>query len=219
MDDTPNNIQLVSSGPSFKNDGKKNRVAYAVRRKHIKIILWGSGAAIILSGLILGSIKYSRWYTKNLPGQFFENQGQEHVELDYTFTYNSNPPSSGPHFGKPANWRIYAYEVNDKIFIHNLEHGGVWIAYRPTISPSIIDDLKSIINEFNGSKIVMAPRSSNDTDIAVVAWSRVLKFNLAESTLSDKEKNEIRGFYRAFKNHGPEFVPDIMPGIDPKTMR
>ncbi|MDZ4286148.1 MAG: hypothetical protein U1A23_04410 [Candidatus Sungbacteria bacterium] len=63
----------------------------------------------------------------------------------------------------------------------------------------------------------MAPRSANDTDIAVSAWTRMTKFNLTGDGLSDEQKNQIRAFYKALKNRGPEFVPG-MPGIDPKSI-
>ena len=78
---------------------------------------------------------------------------------------------------------------------------------------------KGIIKEFGGSKIVMAPRSANDADIAVTAWTRVLKFDVSGEHLTDSEKDQIRAFYRGFKNRGPELVPDTVPGIDPKSVQ
>ncbi len=37
--------------------------------------------------------------------------------------YNSNPPSSGPHWTSPAAKGIYDDAHADQEFIHNLEHG------------------------------------------------------------------------------------------------
>lgn len=200
---------------------KKDRIEKAIRRKRIKQIAWIAGILLAIV-LVIGAIVWAgRWRERTLPGVLYPAVGQEHIALNDSLpkAYNSNPPSSGAHFSSPANWSAYDYEVNDKIFIHNLEHGGIWIAYRPNMSARVVEDLKNIVSEFNGSKIVMAPRSANDADIALVAWARVLKFNLTEGMLSDNNKNDIRRFYRAFKNRGPEFVPDTMPGVDPKSVQ
>lgn len=204
-----------------KSDFKKNRAIQAIRKKAIKRIVVVLLVVVVLAALTVWIISYSRSREKNLPGVYYPPVGQEHIVLNAELPkpYISNPPSSGAHFQSPASWGIYDYEVNDKIFVHNLEHGGIWIAYKPTVSVKVVDDLKAIVNEFGGSKIVMAPRSANDADIAIVAWSRVFKFNVSGGILTDQEKEGVRSFYKAFKNRGPEFVPDIMPGINPKSVQ
>ena len=202
-----------------KSEFKKGRMEQAARKKKLKMVFWIAAPILVIGLIIFGIVRYSSYRARNLPGVSYPAQGQEHVTLNASFDYNSNPPSSGPHYGQPANWGTYDYEVNDKIFIHNLEHGGIWITYRSSVSSKAIEDLKKIAEEFSGSKIVMAPRSANDTDIAVAAWMRVLKFNLSGDTLSDTQKDEIKEFYRRLKNHGPEFVPETMPGVDPKEVQ
>ena len=219
MENPDQTENLAAGAATSKRELRKARFEEAIRKEKRKSRLW---ITAIIAGVIL-CIAGIMWAliarNKNLPGELYPNQGQSHVELNKEFTYNSNPPTSGPHFPSPASWGTYDYEANDKFFIHNLEHGGIWISYRPSVPASVVSDLKGIINEFSGSKIVMTPRSANDTDVAIAAWTRLLKFNLENGTLSAKQKDEIRSFYRALKNHGPEFVPDEMPGIDPKSVK
>lgn len=204
-----------------QNEEKKNRVEEAIRRYRRKKMLWWTGIVVILALLIGWGIWAATRPALPLPGTFYPNQGQDHVQLNAAFDYNSNPPSSGSHYPTPANWSIYDYEVPDKLFIHNLEHGGIWIAYKPSLPKSAVDDLTAIVKEFGGSKFVMAPRSANDADVALVAWTRVLKVNLNRHSggFTDQQKSDIRDFYLQLKNHGPEQVPDFMPGIDPKSIR
>ena len=198
---------------------KRMRADTAINRKRKGRILFGV-AVIVIGGLFVwGGITYSRKQVENTPGVAYENQGQEHVALDYAFEYNSNPPSSGPHYARPANWGMYDYEVNDKIFIHNLEHGGIWISYRPGVGDPALGDLKTIVEEFGGSKIVLAPRSANDVDVAVVAWGWLSTFDLVGDRLNEEQRENVRSFYRAHKNRGPEMVPDFMPGINPETIQ
>lgn len=197
------------------------RIVRARRMKVFRRIGIAALILLVLGGVIAALVITAKRRQATLPGELYPSVGQEHISISATppKPYNSNPPSSGGHYAGSANWGVYDYEVNDKIFIHNLEHGGIWIAYRPTISPQALQDLKNIVNELGGSKIVMAPRSASDADVAVVAWTRVLKFNLSGGELTPDNASAIRAFYKGFKNRGPEFVPDSMPGIDPKSVQ
>ncbi len=213
--DTQDTQEQSLSQEASKGEMKRERAADAARRRRVRKIIIAAVIAAAIGGLIYVGIAVSRRSVKNAPGESYDNQGQEHVPLDREFVYNSNPPTSGPHYGSPANWGVYDYEVNDKLFIHNMEHGGVWISYKPSVDAHVVEHLKSIVQEFGGSKLVMAPRQANDSDVAVAAWTRLLKINLVGGDITDEQLNQIRAFYKGYKNRGPEFVPDTMPGVDP----
>lgn len=209
--------------PLSKSEERMARIEEALGRKKRRTAFFvGIGIAILLA-LIGFFVWRGRKGENNRIGEYYPDDGQQHISLNETpITYSSHPPSSGPHYFSPANWEIYDYEVDGRIFIHNLEHGGVWIAYDPSVPQGVKDDLVALVNEFNGVKMVMAPRSKKteqDKDIAVVAWRRVYKFNLeGKDTLTEEQKNDIRVFYKKFVNRGPESVPATMPGIDPKSL-
>lgn len=195
---------------------KKAQQRTLIRRISIIVLI-----AFALVGVLYGLSHYSQIAVAELPGEGFTSLGQEHIALnaDLPTPYNSNPPTSGAHYAEPANWGIYDYEVNDKIFIHNLEHGGIWIAYKPGVSKGIVDDLIDIADSLGRVKIVMAPRAANDADVAIAAWTRVQKFTVAGDRLSDDQKKAIHAFYNDLVNRGPEAVPASMPGIDPKNAK
>jgi hypothetical protein len=46
-----------------------------------------------------------------------------------------------------------------------------------------------------------------------------MKVSLANGTVSQSDMDRIAAFYKAFRDRGPEFVPDGMPGIDPKSVQ
>jgi len=52
-----------------------------------------------------------------------------HVAIDTPVTYNSNPPSSGPHYPIWAAFREYDKPVDRRYYVHDLEHGAVVLAY------------------------------------------------------------------------------------------
>lgn len=202
-------------------ESKEDRIRRAVRQRIFKRAVWIGTIALAAVLILWLVVRYAKKSEQDAPGVFYPDIGRRHIGLGDPLpqAYNSNPPSSGAHYGSPANWGVYDYEVNDRLFIHNMEHGGVWISYRPSVSARVAERLKAIADEFGGSKVVMAPRATNDSDIAVAAWTRVLKFDLVGGDITDAQLDGIRAFYKRYKNHGPEFVPDAMPGVDPKSVQ
>lgn len=132
---------------------------------------------------------------------FFPAQNREHIAVGAEHgEYNSNPPSGGWHYGLTARKKFYDEPIEDGYIIHNLEHGDVWIAYHPRIPQEVKDALK----KFAFAKIIITPREANDTDIALVAWERVDKFNLEGVPLPE---SRIRDFIKRYRNKGPERIP------------
>ena len=184
-----------------KSEFKKTRIDEAIsRQKKQRLLVW-----ILIILLLVVAIGGIFWYKKtnqkNLPGQFVADQGREHVGATHQHTYSSNPPTSGPHFPSTAEWGIYKEELPDETIIHNLEHGGIWISYKPDIKPEIKKKLEDFYDKW-GRKVIVTPRLKNDSDIALAAWTRLDKFSATEYS-----EERIEKFIRAYRNKGPEFVP------------
>jgi len=130
-------------------------------------------------------------------------EGSSHVNEGTRVTYESNPPTSGNHWSTPLRDGIYDTEKPDEGAIHGLEHGRIWITYKPTIGQKAITALKDALKGQSG--IVMNPRAANDTDIALAAWMRLDTFNLNEDDTIDAKR--ILDFIQRYRNKGPEYVP------------
>ena len=157
---------------------------------------------ILITSLVLfGGYKLATAPKIVVPGEQFSALGQQHVlPSSPLIMYNSNPPTSGPHYSTPAQSGIYDTEFPDRELIHNIEHGHIWISYRPDLPKDEIEQLAVIAKSY-GTKIIMAPRAKNDSPIAIVAWQHLLK-------LSTVDEAQIRAFMNALQGHGPEDVPD-----------
>ncbi len=176
------------------------RIARARRAKVIRRVVWiAIPSVLILAGA--GVAMRTRQGNGGNPGITIPDQGREHMALGTAFNYNSNPPTSGPHFAAPEEWGVYDKEIHDQILIHNLEHGGIWISYKPEIDGALKGQIEAIAKEF-GRKVIMTPRSANDADIALAAWARLDKFSAGEFS-----EDRVRDFIKAYRNKGPEFVP------------
>ena len=145
--------------------------------------------------------------TADLIGDKHSDLGQKHIQQGQSHeNYNSNPPSSGSHYTSPTPWGIKDSEIPDETLIHNLEHGGVEIAYKPSLPKDQIDKLKSIVQElpasqkFNETKAVLVPRAANDRPIELVAWTYTY-------ALDTPDQAKILDFYSTHLDKGPELVP------------
>ena len=133
--------------------------------------------------------------------QVFDIVSRDHIAQGTTGSgYNSNPPSSGPHWQGPAKNGFYDSSLPDEQLLHNLEHGHVWIAFKPDVG----DEIKSKIREITQKedwKVVAAPRETNDATIALVAWGRVLK-------MDEPDYAKAEDFITTYRNRGPEKTPE-----------
>jgi hypothetical protein len=207
MSDT--NIEQLNNIPANRFERRKQKkIAREVetlktRRKKVfkKIVYLIAGLAAVIGGGWLLVLLVNAAGPKGPDySQLIEVLGQNHIQDGTAFNgYNSNPPTSGNHYASPAPARFYDRELPDEQVIHNLEHGHVWITYKPNLSGEIIDMLK----DFSGGNVIVTPRSKNDADIALAAWGRLDKFNLEAGGF---DKQRIKDFISRYQNKGPERV-------------
>jgi hypothetical protein len=105
---------------------KRQEEAFLTKKNKMKSIsLW----SIPLLGLLVVFFYAYKEFTKPLPGILYEDLGRDHVTDISTYTYNSNPPTSGPHFAVWAKKGVYDRIISDGYLIHSLEHGYIVISY------------------------------------------------------------------------------------------
>lgn len=167
---------------------------------------------LVLVVLIMGFFGLFFFKKKDIPkeilvGTSHEIQGREHIAQGQPHDkYSTNLPSSGPHYASsssPAPWGVYTQEVPDEVFIHNEEHGGVIIAYKPGTDPEVVKKIQKLFappysnKKFTPSKALVTPRSKNIKTIQLAGWGW---------TLDMDEFNEevIIKFYLQRVGKGPE---------------
>lgn len=111
-------------------------------------------------------------------------------------TYNSDPPTSGPHSPSAFPCGIYREPVPDINQVHDLEHGVVVIQYDPT-QPV---EQRAVLEDYArdaGTHIIVAPREGMDSPIVLTAWTKRLALDTAI-------RGDISVFYDTFAQFGPE---------------
>ena len=88
-------------------------------------------------------------------------------------TYNSFPPSSGPHYQQPAPWGIYEDPIKQTILVHNLEHGGIVVQYGD-VGEETVKDIQSFYQDDpNGARRRAVPEAREEDRADRVERARV----------------------------------------------
>lgn len=132
-------------------------------------------------------------------GEEMQSEGANHVPEGTSIKYNSNPPHSGPHYGKTAHAGVYDKAPEDGYLVHSLEHGAVILWYRDDLPKEDVEELKKIFEKMSG-KTIMTSRKEIDVPVALTSWTRILK-------LEKIDEKSILEFYEANYNRAPENAP------------
>ena len=113
-----------------------------------------------------------------LPGDRVDILDYPHISQQdaATVEYNSNPATSGAHYGMAVAPGIYRSTLEEPQLVHSLEHGRVAIQYLPDTPSDIVGELESIAKQY-APHVVMAPNPRLDTQIALTAWGRIDTFD------------------------------------------
>jgi hypothetical protein len=106
--------------------------------------------------------------------------------------YAMNPAVGGNH---NINWQncmgdIYTEPIAQEHAVHSLEHGAIWITYRPSLPQAEIDLLAGKVR--GREKMLMSPYDGLDTPISLQAWGYRLKVEHADDTRIDEFVKVLR---------------------------
>lgn len=128
------------------------------------------------------------------------DQGRDHVAEGTTVEYESDPPTSGPHYPSWAPTGIHREVIRDEYLVHNLEHGQVVIFYHPTeISDDSARKITELTEEFDGQwdAVLAVPRPDMDVELTLTAWTYKMELDSFDEELID-------AFVDAYRGRGPE---------------
>ena len=82
--------------------------------------------------------------SKSIEGvQTFTYAGGDH--RSGSLIYAENPPAGGPHNPMWQNCGVYDRPLYNEYAVHSLEHGAVWITYRPDLDATQVAALKKLV--------------------------------------------------------------------------
>ena len=179
--------------------GKQSiREQVAQRRRNQNLILAGAAAVFVL---LIGFIVYLNVRgAQPVAGETaLASQGNMHIDdgSPSPITYNSVPPTSGPHYGNLVGWGAHDDPQRYENLVHNLEDGGVVIYYQcPEGCSEIVQELKDLIQPLadQGRHLVLVPNDPTwslngspplhkdmEAKIALTTWQHILKLDKVDT--------------------------------------
>lgn len=164
----------------------------------------GIAAVVVLAVAVLAN---EAGLFRPSAGVVMPDDGRGHVPPGTRISYSSIPPTSGSHYEtQVAPWGSYEARVEDPVVVHDLEHGGIAIAYKG-VDEATIGRLEGLLRTFRPSqyggrvKLVIHPDERlNDGEIVLTAWARM-------DRLAAFDEQRIRAFYEAHLDRCCEKVP------------
>jgi Protein of unknown function (DUF3105)/Coiled-coil domain-containing protein 56 len=137
-----------------------------------------------------------------------------HDHVDGPVRYAVTPPVGGPHNPVWMNAGVYTEPIPSERAVHNLEHGVVWITYRPDLPSGDVDRLvglfkkQSMIPEAgDGGRsnryLDLSPWSSNalPAPIVITSWGYQLKVQSPD----DPRLQQFIDTFRHNQKYSPEY--------------
>jgi hypothetical protein len=111
--------------------------------------------------------------TPTIPG-VVQVLGLKHTHVRGHVTYDQTPPMGGPHNPVWLGCAVYDEAVPNEHAVHSMEHGAVWITYRPDLSQKDVD----IVHRLQGLKpafVLVSPYPGLPALVVASAWGLQLQ--------------------------------------------
>ena len=106
--------------------------------------------------------------------QTFPDLSHDHIQQDQT--YPQTPPVGGAHWLPQTQdgygWQqcaVYTEPVVDEFAVHSLEHGAVWLTYRPGADPAAVSALAGLA-AVNPDYVLVSPEPGQPAPFMATAW-------------------------------------------------
>ena len=171
------------------------REAYE-RKQRNQALLWR--ATIVLA--VLGVAAFGYWYY--MQAKLLETvttasyPAGQHV--DGKITHKENPPLGGAHNVAWQNCGIYNAPIHSEHAVHSLEHGAVWITYRPDLPADQVEVLRGVSSD---DYMLLSPYPGLDAPVVASAWNHQIRLDGANDP-------RLRAFIAEYKNN-PANTPEF----------
>jgi putative peptide zinc metalloprotease protein len=114
----------------------------------------------------------------------------ERTHVSRPVAYPQSPPVGGDHAPIWQNCGFYDLQVRNENAVHSLEHGAVWITYRPDVSPAQVSALRDLAHR--QGHILVSPYPDLPAPLIASAWGKQLRLDSSDDPALDE-------FVRAFR--------------------
>ena len=169
-------------------DEIKRQQAAAARKRALTV--WGSVGAVI--AVIVAIVGYT--IVRDVSGRptldavkSYTYAGGAHVPGKVT--YKEAPPVGGEHNSVWLNCGVYTKPVPNENAVHSLEHGAVWVTYRPDLPAGQVAKLKA---ELPSTYALLSPYPGLQAPVVASAWGKQIYLTGADDARLELVMKEYR---------------------------
>jgi hypothetical protein len=170
--------------------------AAAVRSARRTSLLWrGIGIAAVV---VVAAFAYSVYSTSQLLEEVKTAKYPAGLHLAGPIVYTESPPIGGEHNVVWQNCGVYNVPIHNEHAVHSLEHGAVWITYRPDLAPDQVQMLRALAAD---DFMLLSPYPGLSHPVVASAWNHQLTFERADDPA-------LPAFIAEYKNN-PRTTPEF----------
>lgn len=182
-----------------RNERQQQKAAQreAFERRKRRNALLVRGALVVAA---LGAVAYGyRLYTqRHLLDAVTTASYPAGLHIAGEITYTESPPIGGQHNVVWQNCGTYNVPIHSEHAVHSMEHGAVWITYRPDLPADQVQTLKNVASD---DFMLLSPYPGLSSPVVASAWNRQLRLESATDS-------RLRAFIDAYKNN-PTNTPEF----------
>jgi hypothetical protein len=103
--------------------------------------------------------------------------------------YDRKPPTNGNHAPLWQNCGFYESPIEDRHAVHSMDHGVVWITYRPHLPQQQLETLRSYGNE---SYVIVSPYPGQHAPVIATSWRVQLGLDGANDPRLERFVNQFK---------------------------
>jgi hypothetical protein len=174
------------------------------RKSRRRTVLVGTAAAVLVLALIGATalvLLQDRGRKDRLAAaanspisgvQEYPNLSRNHVVGPVA--YPQTPPVGGDHAAIWMSCGVYPAPVKTEEAVHSMEHGAVWVTYRPDLPADQVSILAGVVSKYSYG--LLSPFVGLDSPVVASAWGLQLKL----TSVSDPRLQEFVAKYQ----NGPQ---------------
>jgi hypothetical protein len=131
------------------------------------------------AAVVLAVIALAAWYFYPRPGSYSPGSSGDFIQGVQRFQnptghtegpvdYPQTPPAGGIHNPVWLNCGIYSEPVPNVYAVHSMEHGAIWVTYRPDLPAEDLDTLRDYLPS---SYAILSPYAGLATPIVLSGWN------------------------------------------------
>jgi hypothetical protein len=106
-----------------------------------------------------------------------------------TVDYKQTPPVGGDHNPLPQTCGAYSDPIANENGVHSMEHGAVWITYRPGIDEAEVAVLQQLASN---TYVLVSPYPGLPAPVVASAWGKQVRLTSATDSRLQKFLNAYR---------------------------